>query len=119
MDKLYRVDGSTWGNEEEGTLSHDLIINEYKVVKETCCGVWIKPHSINSYSTSSYGSKLKFVNLERRKRFACPTIKEALVSFIIRKERQIHILKYQLKGARVLQRMAEMKLERIEESNNG
>lgn len=52
----------------------------FKVLKRTRCGAWI----------DLYGER-KFVNLERYKRFALPTVEEAVESYKARKKRQIGI----------------------------
>jgi hypothetical protein len=52
----------------------------YKVVKKTLHGVWI---------SLGYGEKDKFILDHARRRWAYPTMKDALNSFRIRKERQI------------------------------
>jgi len=65
-----------------------LIKEEFRVIKETKCGVWI----------DYYGRK-KFVNLYARKVFACRTEDEALKSYHARKRRQVSILRHQLAQA--------------------
>jgi hypothetical protein len=62
-----------------GTI--ELVHETYPVIKHTKCGAWLKLGD---------GSH-RFVNKTSRKRFACPTIEEALESFIRRKQRQITI----------------------------
>jgi len=71
-----------------------LVLNTYKVLRHTPKGVWI-----SMYGGISYSTEQKFILLSARKRFACPTVEEALVSFKARKQRQIKILKGQLKQA--------------------
>ncbi len=63
-----------------------LKLEEYKVIKKTACGVWIN---------LGVGEK-KFVLEKAKKRWACPTIEEALISFEYRKRKQVKILKDQL-----------------------
>lgn len=69
----------------------ELHLRELPVIKTTPKGVWIElyGHSIR------YDSK-RFVLLNARKRYACPTKEAALESFIARKQRQERILKSQL-----------------------
>jgi hypothetical protein len=59
----------------------------YTILKVTKCGAWI----------DVYG-KRKFVNLEARKKFACKTRDDALISFLARKSAQERILKAKLKN---------------------
>ena len=86
MNKLYRYEDRHY---YYGGARVDLL--EFEVIKETSSGVWIK---------SPYYSKNKWVNLKARKKFACPTVEEALESYLMRKKRQIRILKGQLSRAK-------------------
>ncbi len=83
MDTLYRFHEVRFS---ESKLI--LIKDEFKVLSNTEHGVWI----------DVYGHK-RFVNLGSRKRYACPTVEEALESYQARKKRQIRILTRQLKQA--------------------
>lgn len=60
-------------------------LTEYGIVKRTEQGAWIEGFE-----------RPKFVNLTRRKRFACATKQEAMESFLARKSRQRAILSSQL-----------------------
>ncbi len=71
-----------------GTTS--LRLSRYRVVRRTPKGVWVDGGFF----------KEKFVLLSARKKFACPTKKEAAVSFAARKKRQIGLLENQLRTAR-------------------
>ncbi len=59
----------------------EVVSRRYRVVKTTPCGVWL-----------DIG---RFVKTSGRKRYACPTEAEALVSFQARKQRQLYILRAQ------------------------
>lgn len=59
----------------------------FRIIRTTPKGVWI-----------NYGCTEKFVKLDARKRFACPTKEEALESFLARKQRQKRILSSQLQN---------------------
>jgi hypothetical protein len=72
--RLYRVEGSS--------ASGILYVYGYRVAKTTRCGCWVVKH----------GLKQRFVLDGARKRFAYPTVDEALVSFIARKKAQVRIL---------------------------
>ena len=68
--------------------------HEYPVVSVTPTGAWI----------DVFGRK-RFVKLNARKRYACPTEVEALESFRARKRRQIRILKHNLAAAEAALRL--------------
>lgn len=55
---------------------------KFEVLKHTSKGVWLREHPM---------VMPKFVLRDARKRFACPTIEEALESFIARKTKQASI----------------------------
>lgn len=61
----------------------------------------------------SIHSPTRFVLLESRKRFACPTKEEALESFIARKEKQISIYNSKLKRAKESLEIGKYKLEKL------
>ena len=63
----------------------ELVLMELPVLRETKCGVRLRDG--------------KFILKQSRKRYACPTKEEALVSFKRRKEVQISYLKRQLASA--------------------
>lgn len=71
----------------------EIHLQEYPVLKKTPKGVrldiWFgyKPEK----------EKGKFVLFDSTKRYACPTIEEAKASFIARKEKQLKILKNQIR----------------------
>ena len=65
----------------------DIIRIDYTVIKHTPKGVWL------GYG---HGGWKRFVKKDATRRFACPTIEEAKVSFIARKNKQISILQKQI-----------------------
>lgn len=73
----------------------EVRLHRYYVTKETPKGVWL----------DVYGTR-KFVLRDARKRWACPTQKEALASFTRRKQRQVGVLEYQLGHAKEALRLA-------------
>lgn len=75
---------------ERSYLPLTLVLEKWPVFKETPKGVWL----------GAAGGPKKFVNTSWKKRFACPSIEEALQSFIARKRRQISILDHQLRRAK-------------------
>lgn len=66
----------------------EVYVSKYPVMKHTPKGVWL----------DIYDQK-KFVLRDARKRYACPTMEEALESFVARKKRQIRILSTRLRHA--------------------
>lgn len=68
-----------------GVSDLQLELRWYRVEKRTPCGVWVSG---------------RFVNLNRKKRYASPTEAEALAAFKARKESQIRILTGQLNSAK-------------------
>lgn len=60
----------------------------YEVIKYTPKGVWIR--QVASYGW--FADNKRFVLRSARKRFACPTVEEARVSFLARKKKQLSIL---------------------------
>lgn len=66
----------------------------YKVIKETPKGVWLGRDFLG-YACSGR----RFVLHSSRKRFACPTKDEAMVSYIARKKAQIRIYTARLESA--------------------
>lgn len=73
-------------------------VDQYLVVKHTPKGVWL-----------DLGWRKRFVLRDSRKQFACPTLELARDSFIARKQRQICILKGNLKDAEDALRIAQTK----------
>lgn len=80
-------------------MSVMLVEYAFPILKHTKCGVWIEV----------FWQK-RFVNLNSRKRYACPTKQEALASYHARKRRQVGILRHQLKRAE-----AALTLQRVED----
>ena len=65
-----------------------ITLYRFAVVRHTLRGVWL-----------DYGfEKDKFVLVNSRKRFACPTLDEAKESFLARKRIQLNILEEQIEG---------------------
>ena len=94
---------------DEYTPGDKLYLEEYEVLKQTPCGIWILFPDRNRWNIEiqKYELGKKFI-LERslynktttNKRFAWLTKKEALISYIARKEKQIGILNCQLDNAK-------------------
>ncbi len=67
---------------EESQSAH-CSLHEYRVVKQTPCGVWIELY---------HGGKRKFINLQCEKKWAHPSVADAMYSLKRRKQRQVRIL---------------------------
>jgi hypothetical protein len=78
-----------------------LQLNEYPIIKETRCGVWID---------IDYGRN-KFVNLQAHKKWACETPELAMTSFKIRKIRQVQKILLELEEAKIALNIAGIKYE--------
>lgn len=89
-DILWRVEAKRYSvcidpeREEYGVTDPVLEALWYPITKRTPKGAWIRG---------------RFVLLTARKRYACNTLSEAIESFKARKQKQIRILKAQLKRA--------------------
>lgn len=89
MSFLYRYQELRLG---EGRVS--LSLYRFPIRKLTPCGAQVDVWGVR-----------RFVRLDARKRYACPTEAEALESFRARKRRQIGILKQQLAEAETALRL--------------
>ncbi len=89
--RLFRFEDG-WAGERHGV---NIYLRVYRVVRETDQGYWIAP------MTGYYaGDKPKFMLKKAHRRFAWPTKREAMDSFLARKQRQREILRAQLDRAR-------------------
>lgn len=113
MEVLYRYeDWQSTGPTDEwgysvGPSTTNVNLREYRVIRTTPKGAWIEYYGLN-----------KFVKLDARKRFACPTKEEALASFMARKKKQIHILSSQLQNAETALRMADRIQEKLQKQKS-
>jgi hypothetical protein len=111
--KFYRYEEMAY---ESGPQIREVI---FHLVKETTCGYWIHPRANFKKGDLEFypWQKPKWVSKTSRKRFAYPTQEEALKGFIARKVRQVGILRYKLRDAEQLLKMARAKLLGERESN--
>lgn len=93
MTILYRYVDEVTFVDALGVPEITIRAHEYKAIKETLHGYWIKDDSRERKSNQRWISK------EGRKRFAYLDKQLALESFIRRKQVQISIIKYQFKNA--------------------
>jgi len=96
---------STWGTDippalfppvilegEIGDGRAGLYLRTFNIIRVTPKGVWIALE----YNYKGEVAKKKFILANSRKKYACFTLEEARVSFLIRKQRQLAILKHQM-----------------------
>lgn len=88
-ETTYSAGSDDWGDPLPGGPTRTSL-EAYRVIKETPKGVWID-------APSNDWRDRRFVNKGARKRFACPTVEEAIASYKARKRRQIAILKSRIK----------------------
>jgi hypothetical protein len=86
---LSNAELETWGSKLE------IELLRFRVVRHTPKGVWITPElgGLDGFTPQ------RFVLRDARKRFACPTIDEAMASFVARKRAQIRIYTARLRRA--------------------
>ena len=86
LEMYHRIDDHVSCSVDEFDVVHShgphLRHSVYKVAKRTPKGVWLD---------LGFGLDHRFVRDKGRKRFALPTLEEAVASFIARKKRQIKI----------------------------
>lgn len=98
LEKVYRYEGIkySWGVDPYDNplpgYRLEVVLKEYSILKRTPKGFWI------GYAFGG-GGKFKFILANAKKKYAHKTKEAAAESFIARKERQIAILKDQLKCA--------------------
>jgi hypothetical protein len=81
---------------------------EYRVIRHTPKGVWLcQPYCMGK----------KFVLKDARKRFAYPTKREALISYIARQKRRLLILKGQIEDSEMGLRVADRMLLEMPETD--
>jgi hypothetical protein len=68
-----------------------MYLERFRIVRTTPCGFWI--------NIGYAAERLKWVSNSAKKRFAYPSMDEALTSFRMRKRRQVAILRYRLADA--------------------
>lgn len=72
-----------------------LLLEIFELIKETPCGYWIKDRP----SVFVFDERKRWVSKTAKKRYAYPTKMEAMISFKMRRLRQIAILKSRLLDA--------------------
>ena len=95
IEHVYRYNNYAYG--------YTADLHKIRVVKETSKGVWI-----------SVENRPKFILLSAHRKYAHLTKKEALESFIARKQRQIILLNAQLHSSKLSLASATRLLERFQ-----
>lgn len=111
IELLYRYDGGYFITD---SISSKLIRTDYKVVKETPCGYWVRDVSLGyleGFEKENQKNE-KWVSKTGRKRLCYPTKKEALESLIYRRRRYIKILNAQLSKSHKIIGACERSIER-------
>lgn len=94
--RVEELDKSGGGFDVHGDYHHDrsftlsLYVRSCRIIRHTPKGVWVEGND-----------GPRWINREARKRWACPTVEEAVVSFQARKRKQIRILGNQLQVAKM------------------
>jgi hypothetical protein len=81
-----------------------LELRDFDLIKETPKGYWIGGKSFEHIIWKKWMSKTS------KRRYACPTEKEALDNFILRTEKRIKILDRQLQSCKIGLNLAKNKL---------
>lgn len=81
-----------------------VMVIEYELIKETPCGYWILDKA---------REKNRWVSKTAKKRYAYPTVNQALWSFYKRKEKQISILTGKLETAKIAAKRAAARLKEL------
>ena len=88
-DRSYSI-ADEWG--DHCYTRTEIQVHRFEVIKHTPKGVWLN---------LLFGDR-RFVLASANKRFACPTVEEAVASFIARRTRQAQIYEARAKQARSL-----------------
>lgn len=94
---LYRFDDVKYAGDEDhpGSGTHQVELTAFVILKRTPCGVMATPMAGRGFMI-----KPRFINDSWTKRYALPTIAEAMESFRRRKERQAGIYEARARLAR-------------------
>ena len=92
--KVYRYQDTLHpgGDEDNPSAYVEVYLQTFDVLRETPKGIWI--------GYSNFSGWKRFVNLSAKKKYACLSKEDALISFKARKERQVEILEHQLRYAK-------------------
>jgi hypothetical protein len=111
VTKWYRYEATHYAapadefGESRGFGSTSIVLHEYEVARTTPKGVWLRIGFYGDFA--ALDAHERFVLTSARKRFACPTKREAMDSFIARKKKEIRIYTARIERARGDLRAAE------------
>jgi len=91
---MFRYEANTYYN-----YNVTLVCNVYVISSRTPKGVWVVPSWVNINDDEDIKLHRKFIRNSGKKKFAYPTRALAKHAFLLRKRRQIEILKAQLRKA--------------------
>ena len=89
-----------WGDFVSTGNVWEVKVRKLKVLSTTPKGVWLEAY---------FGKR--FVLRSAKKRFACPTVKEAYVSFLRRKQIQLSYMKHRMDNLKKCVSIAERQME--------
>jgi len=119
LGHLYRFDSvrysngcDEWDNFYPGHTV-GLIMHSYPILKKTPKGAWIASTRYLDFAQPD-GRARMFILLTAKKRFACPTEAEALISFIARKRVMISILGGRIEDGQAAISLAGQRLKKME-----
>ena len=117
VDKAYSV-ADEWG--EHAYSTYQVGEEELKVIKVTPCGVWLAyTWSIRMTPNDLHAGMSKMLVLDHwTKKFACPTKKLALESYIAKKLRQERIYKAKLDRTISYRQIAEYMILNLQEEHH-
>lgn len=92
---------------DSGYSNGDVIVRPYPVLRHTPCGVFVRDPD---YHTATHDGE-RFIHHQWNKRFAYPTVEEALDSFLKRRRRYLSLLEYRIEVATQEQELVETYLE--------
>ena len=110
----YRVEDPAFIFDWLGNNICKPLLRKYVVMKHTPCGVWVVTLWCGAYiplendcAKSVIKRKKKFILNSSIKKFAYPTVEQAVESYVIRKKRQQEIIKHRLEETEVYVKVAE------------
>ena len=110
----YRVEDPALISDWLGNNICKPLLRKYIVMKHTHCGVWVIPtwcagytSCENDHAKSKIKKNKKFILNNSHKKFAYPTVEQAIASYALRKKRQQVILKARLEETEAYVKIAE------------
>lgn len=82
-------------------------VETWYLVRKTPCGWWISPYTPNYHGWDYAMQENKWIGRDHVKKYAYPSMEEAIVGYRMRKRREIKILKSRLKVAEAAYELAQ------------